>query len=791
MNTGKLVKISLAVGFVIAIVAAWLWNTPEAPLLKTGQTETLTEALPEHFFIQQVNPVLTKRCVVCHACYDAPCQLKISSPEGIARGANKEKVYQGTRLTAAKPNRLFLDALSTEAWRERDFFSVLPHANPSQDYTLQSSVLAQMLLLKKQYPQPTTAHLGEGFDISLSRKQQCPTIDEMNNYIANTPMGGMPYALPGLDDKEQTIVLRWLQNGAPLPPAPLVNAKDEASVLTFEKWINGESNKAQLSARYIYEHLFTSHLYFEENWTSTDNTKPLFFNLVRSRTGPGMPIDIIATRRPFDDPGVERVFYRLQPVHATIVSKTHQPYAINRALMNKWNEWFVDADFTVPSLPSYKPDVAANPLTAFTHLPVKSRYRFMLERAQNTIMGYIKGPVCRGQVALNVINDRFWVFFVDPEVAATEEVNAFYNSQRHNLHLPAEKESTALAVNWVKYAERQGDYLRARNAFLNKAFEQGEHLNLDSIWAGDGENTNATLTVFRHFDNATVVKGMVGGAPKTAWVIDYALLERIHYLLVAGFDVYGNYGHQLMTRLYMDFLRMEGESNFLALLPVDSRKKLLSQWYQKASPELTDYLEGDINDFNQASGIEYATSSPQLELYTMLAKHLAKVQPSTNVFESNLLTDRQLNTLATINSLPAKQATILPETTIVVIQDDEKPNKIDVFTILRNSAHYNVNSLFEEDENRNLEQDSLTIVHGILGSYPDAFWQLKASQIVETVAQLHAIQNETDYKALMDNVGIRRTHPNFWSFSDKLLSWFETHNVVDGGLLDYNRLEDR
>ncbi len=346
-------------------------------------------------------------------------------------------------------------------------------------------------------------------------------------------------------------------------------------------------------------------------------------------------------------------------------------------------------------------------------------------------------------------------------------------------------------MNWVKYAERQGDYLRARNAFLNKAFEQGEHLNLDSIWAGDGENTNATLTVFRHFDNATVVKGMVGSAPKTAWVIDYALLERIHYLLVAGFDVYGNYGHQLMTRLYMDFLRMEGESNFLTLLLVDSRKKLLSQWYQKASPELTDYLEGDINDFNQASGIEYATSSPQLELYSMLAKHLAKVQPSTNVFESNLLTDKQLNTLATINRLPAKQATILPETTIVVIQDDEKPDKFDVFTILRNSAHYNVNSLFGEDENRNLGQDSLTIVHGILGSYPDAFWQLKASQIDETVAQLHAIQNETDYKALMDNVGIRRTHPNFWSFSDKLLSWFETHNVVDGGLLDYNRLEDR
>lgn len=45
-------------------------------------------------------------------------------------------------------------------------------------------------------------------------------------------------------------------------------------------------------------------------------------------------------------------------------------------------------------------------------------------------------------------------------------------------------------------------------------------------------------------------------------VIGYPLFERMHYLLLAGYDVYGNIGHQLATRLYMDFLRMEGELNF-------------------------------------------------------------------------------------------------------------------------------------------------------------------------------------------------------------------------------------
>ncbi len=59
-------------------------------------------------------------------------------------------------------------------------------------------------------------------------------------------------------------------------------------------------------------------------------------------------------------------------------------------------------------------------------------------------------------------------------------------------------------------------------------------LDLDPVWDGDGKNPNAALTVFRHKDNATVEQGLLGATPQTAWLIDYTLFERIHYLLVAG-----------------------------------------------------------------------------------------------------------------------------------------------------------------------------------------------------------------------------------------------------------------
>ena len=50
---------------------------------------------------------------------------------------------------------------------------------------------------------------------------------------------------------------------------------------------------------------------------------------------------------------------------------------------------------------------------------------------------------------------------------------------------------------------------------------------------------------------------------------------------MAGFDVYGSVAHQLETRLYMDFLRMEGEHNFLVLMPEDKRLQMRDFWYRR------------------------------------------------------------------------------------------------------------------------------------------------------------------------------------------------------------------
>ena len=81
-------------------------------------------------YAQTIQPILDRRCVVCHACYDAPCQLKTTSWEGLARGASKTPVYDASRLRAATPSRLYVDADKPSEWRARDFSPVLNEHGP-------------------------------------------------------------------------------------------------------------------------------------------------------------------------------------------------------------------------------------------------------------------------------------------------------------------------------------------------------------------------------------------------------------------------------------------------------------------------------------------------------------------------------------------------------------------------------------------------------------------------------------------------------------------------------------
>jgi hypothetical protein len=743
---------------------------------------------PGRVFREQVQPILESRCVSCHACYEAPCQLNLNSPAGIDRGLTQTPVYNAARLLAAKPSRLFIDAHSTAAWRVDGFSPVLNERAQTPLANRAGSLLYQTLALKADNPLPAEPVLSDkDFTLSSNRVNACPTVESYAAFSEENPLAGMPYGLPGLTGTEFAVLADWLDGGAQMANRPPLAPGIAAQVQAWEAFLNADDLKMQLVARYIYEHLFLGSLYFAPAGSTAAPSE--IFRLVRSRTPPGEPLQVIGTRRPNSNPTVARVYYRLQRSEAGVVTKTYLPYRLGPDRMAWLRELFLTPDYTVTELPGYE-ETFINPFVTFQAIPSQARYRFMLEDAKYIIEGFIKGPVCRGQVAVDVINDQFWVFFVDPEAAVLPMLNGFMDTESRNLQLPGNDGSSAgLLRHWQRYAKLNETYVRNKRARLSEVFADNVPLDTKLVWDGDGANPNAALTVFRHFDNAAVVQGLVGQTPKTAWIIDYPLLERIHYLLTVDFDVYGNVGHQLNTRLYMDFLRIEGEYNFLALLPQAERLRLRDYWYRDIGKRVSKYLDVYGSYIAEEPDIAYTTDDPKTELLDLLARRIGPaLNPEFNLAAAPVTqTERQLlESLEAIRGLPVN---LLPEMLLLRVTAADGSSRL--FTLLSNRAHNNITSLFFEQFNRLPEEDSLTVANGVVGDYPNVLLQVAATELEDFAGALRRLATPADYAALLDAYGVRRTDPGFWRQSDAVHADYRRQQPLLAGWLDYSLLENR
>ncbi|HEY6086785.1 MAG TPA: fatty acid cis/trans isomerase [Burkholderiaceae bacterium] len=734
-------------------------------------------------FRNDVQPILERRCVVCHGCYDAPCQLKLGSWDGIARGSSKAPVYDAGRLREADPSRLFLDAQLPSQWRAEGFDPVLNERTPSAQGNLAASVLYRSLALKQAHPLPSAKVLPAGdFDFSLDGAQSCPRLDQYDAYERDHPLAGMPYGLPGLDERELGVLTRWLAAGSPADaPVPLAPALAR-QVRTWEQFLNGDSQKQQLMSRYLYEHLFLGHLVFEGDAGHTP------MRLIRSAAAPGAPALPVATRRPYDHPGVARVFYRLVPERESVLAKTHMPYLLSPARMAKFRGWFLDADYRVEAMPSYDLERASNPFITFAAIPPESRYRFLLDEAEFFVMNFIKGPVCRGQTALNVIEDQFWVYFVDPKASTGSDVAQLLVRESDQLALPAANGSNARVLGWRELAEREDRVLAAKTEFINRRLGGNSPATLAQIWDGDGRNPNAALTVFRHFDSASVVKGLVGDTPKTAWVIGYPLFERIYYLLVAGYDPYGNVGHQLQSRLYMDFMRMEGEANFLLFLPKALREPTRDHWYRGASDEVKSYVGGSKARLEPETGIAYRSGDARREFHEIVGGRLAPVLDRR--FDLAGVSDAPLRrSLQALAAVRGAGLSWLPESALLRVDDATRPARY--FSLLRNTGHANVAHLLREDGALLPNENTLTVVPGFIGAYPNAILRATPDQLPAMTTAIAGLTSEADYASFADRFVIRRTSPEFWAASDALHEAYARWSPLESGLFDYSRLENR
>ena len=755
---------------------------------------------PQQSFAYQrdIKPILENRCMACHGCYDAPCQLKLTSADGVKRGASQQQVYNAMRLEDMPPTRLGTDAQSEAQWREQGFFSVLHDADQGAAAELDGSLLFRMLELGQRNPLPANSRLPDEIKIGTAHSFSCPTLDTFADYAQANPHGGMPYATTGLSADEFARLSQWVAEGAVTEPMPWQpSAAETASIERWENFFNQTGRREQLVARYLFEHLFVAHIHFPTINGSS------FYELVRSSTPPGEPVVPLRTVRPNDAPE-QAFYYRLRPLRETLVEKTHITYGLDDQRMQRWQQLFLGDDWDLAVLPGYGYSERANPFATFISIPAKARYEFMLDTAEYFVRTFIRGPVCRGQVATDVIRDHFWAIFEDPAQEAYVN-NPLYRSQTTPLlGLPGQDSDLLdLGSAWLKYSGQRNQYLQLRHQHYGQRKTGGA--TLDELWDGDGYNQDALLTIVRHHDSASVRKGLWGKVPDTIWVMDYPLLERTYYELVVNFNVFGSLSHQAQTRLYFDLIRNGSEQNFLRFVPAAQRRALYDQWYQ-GHAQLKDAIAYTDLDRNTPTALDYGdtqgnNAAVMRRFAVLLAERAGAVSgtpdtlnrcPQNNCQRPDLGPEQQeiqrlLQPLAqgTGATLPVIQQ--LPEVSFLRITSAEQRW---VYSLVHNRAHTNVAFMFGEKDRLQPERDDLTIMEGTLGSYPNFSFDVELEALPDFVAALQAARTVEQLHSIADRWGVRRTHPQFWEILSDFRQYVEETDPTQAGLFDINRYQN-
>ena len=748
----------------------------QGPGISSGSSSSIS-------YTRDIQPIFTEKCVACHACNDAACQLNLGSGEGAARGATKVPVYDGDRSQAVAPTRLFYDASGKQGWQKMGFYSVLDAQSN------QAALMARMLELGHRTPLQPNAKLPEDIVLGLNRENMCAMPAEFDGYAGAHPREGMPLAVTGLTDQQYQTLQRWLASGAPIDEQGLVpSAKESLQVVQWENLLNSPGARQSLVGRWLYEHWFLAHIYFK------DGEPGHFFQWVRSRTPTGQPIDMVKTRRPNDDPG-SQFYYRLWPVQGVIVHKTHITYPLSAAKMARVKSLFYSGNWQATALPGYGPQSRANPFATFEAIPAQARYQFMLDNAEYFVRTFIRGPVCRGQIATDVIRDNFWALFQAPEHDLYVTDPNYRGQATPLLAMPGQNDDVGSVLSlWHDYRDKRNEY----EALRRDSYADVPAPSWSTLWAG---NDNALLSIFRHFDSAAVTKGLIGEVPQTLWLFDYPLLERTYYQLAVNFDVFGNVSHQAQTRLYFDLIRNGAEQNFLRLMPADSRDGYLDDWYQ-SSGKFKMWLDYETIDNDKPTALKLDEKDPKRDFAMQLLARYGDLNANPDpinrcdgAYCSRPNIDPELQNaeqaLSALTARPAAGLRVidqLPEATMLRIETSSGTRV--VYSLLRNRAHSNVAFLLGESLRYQPGLDTLTIFPGVLSSYPNFMFNIPAGEVPAFVAAMENAKDVDRLEKIVERWGIRRSHPQFWQYFHDLSRYIHETEPVEEGVLDMNRYEN-
>ena len=724
-------------------------------------------------FADDIKPLLDKRCAGCHSGYEAPCGLELNSAEGLLRGAHKQRPIRAWRQYDLNPTRLFIDATTTSAWRDQDFFPVINEKASFPEINLNRSLIAKLLVQKTNNPLTPVGKLSSQL---FTRSPECPTLDEIAKFQHQHPLAGMPYALPSLSETEQRTLLNWLQDGAKTGAAAKISNSAQDDIKKWEQFFNEPAAKNKLVSRYIYEHL-------HQAWLRIKNQNPSeFYRLVRSKTPTGQTIDELKTRYPSSASETENFYYRLRLITETPVAKNYLPYELSDDKLQRYRELFLQTDTPVTPSEAH----TTNPFIAFKPLPISARYQFLLDDLEFFINGIAKSPAFA--LAAVPIPAQVWLAFIKP----LPQYDDAY-AQLIDQHSLAFASLDLLA--WGQQLTELQAYWTQQRQFIDMVLLKQQPLDLNLLWQGD----NAAISLFRHTDNASVLPGLHGKTPPTAWVLDYPLLERLHYLLVAHFSPYDNTPKHWATRLAVDWLRREAEDNFWQFLPKKEQQAQQALSHYGLDGQLTAVIGKPSFNSAQESAVTFKSGAVKAEFFDLLQRRITNNTPQDRLSrcEGDNCKEPQVppiqqeidNVLRQLTKLSGEHLKGLPELSLLRVKTGGDSAEDLVYSLVHNQQRQSL-LLGDIEWLRQPEQDDLTIIPGCLGSYPNMFFEVYLADLQNFAQQLTAAKTPEQFDSFYSRYALRRNDGKLWLLYDWLAQQCRSNDSAPYWL-DLSRYQNR
>ncbi|MBF0314211.1 MAG: fatty acid cis/trans isomerase [Oligoflexia bacterium] len=748
------------------------------------------------YFLDRVQPLLAKRCVVCHSCTNGPCQLNMTSYKAIERGIHKIDPYGLT--VSEKVDTRIANNRTIEHWRSVGFEPILP--GDESGLAPEESILYRNLIRGQTntYQNPAfqeqeIRRMGMAHESSIYECSATPK--EYALYEAKYPQGGMPCGLPALPADEFKILVDWVKSGG-LGPSKM--AQEEASnpqlsgvskenpvevIRAWDEFLNG-SLESQLVARYLFEHLFLGNIHFEENPGE-------FYRLVRSSTPYPYPIQQIATETVQDAPPTEgRVYYRMQKIDRVIEAKTHIVWRLSRKSLEHWKEVFLQKwPWKIASLPGYE---SKNPFAVFEPIPTKARAQFMRENFRLLRLSIGKGPVCFEQVSTYALDSYIFMMMLKPEADPTV-MNPKLGLKSWNNFFTREYQWRGMFLGDNRFGE-----VAFKNAFERELRRLRPHgLSIDDIWDGeDGKKDPNALVVGRRFQRSvefdTAETKNLTGMPNSVALATYATSERYHYNILATYKYWGNLIHKHDTWEFSMYLRTEEEDLYISLLPDQAYRDEVRA--RLTSPMGRRYFNLD-HDYAQGRPANTKESYNEDMLLRAILKKFGPTivgpEDTLNNWPNTNLPQKILPAITNIEeweqglrAITAKSG-IYPRyfPNIAYVRIGGANGELYSLTTQRAYSPHKL-SLFEKSSRRP-DDDVIHAYHGLMGIAPELFFDLSFENASSFLKELQAVHDPESSAAFFSKYKIARNSPKFWSFADWLHAWQEKNMPIEGGILEF------